>query len=309
MGSFENFTEENADQLAKNKKKRNEERKAVEVEKIMSDTEESISRMPEVQKIIDNAAEGAVANKREKTELDWKHRNEINELQEVADTDPLTELNNRRGFDRYISKKQIAIQKEEIAFAHREKSLAFERREKLFDIFIIDLDKFKNVNNTYGHIAGDKVLKKIARIIENELRSSRDIVARFGGEEFIVAVENDGGNSVEIAERIRKSIQEAHIEYDGNEISVTASIGVTPYFSEIDDMLNIADKALYVAKGEKNKIEEEEFAIDGEFPTQAESRNQIWYFDKGSEKYIKYEKSNTDDKLSEIDDVALKQVA
>ncbi|MEA3322974.1 MAG: GGDEF domain-containing protein [Patescibacteria group bacterium] len=309
MSSFEKFTEANAEQLVKNKEKREKERKDVAIKETVGDAEESVSNMPEVQKIIDNAAESAVTSKRKKTESDWKHRNEVNELKEYAKTDPLTELSNRRGFDEYISKKQIAIQKEEIAFAHREKSLALERREKLFDIFIIDLDKFKDVNDTYGHLAGDEVLKKTARIIESQLRSSRDIVARFGGEEFIVAVERDGGNLVKIAERIRESIQKSYIEHDGNEISVTASIGVAPYGANVNDMLDVADKALYIAKGEMDKIEKEDLAIDGNVPTQAESRNQVWYFDNSSEKYTKYEKSDTDDGSQAMSDVELKKVA
>ncbi len=309
MSSFENFNEANAKQLAKNKAKREEERKSAEVEKTLGDTKESIASMPEVQKIAEDSAERLVVSKRETTQSNWERRAKVNELKEDAETDPLTGLNNRRGFDKYISKKQIAIQKEEVAFAHREKSLALERREKLFDVFIIDLDKFKDVNDTYGHLAGDVMLKEVASTIQNELRSSRDIVARFGGEEFIVAVERDGGNLVEIAERIRESIQKIQIEHDGNKISVTASVGVAPYNANVNDMLDIADKALYIAKGEGDKINKEGLAIDGNIPTQEEARNQVWYFDNSSEKYEKYEKSDIDDESSEINDIALEKVA
>ncbi len=289
MNSFENFTVNNEEQLAKNKKKRDKERKEKEKKKIVDSTNEAIVSMPEVKVMLNSAAKGITVSKREKSEADWKHRTETNELREDAETDPLTGLNNRRGFEKYIAKKKKSIQREETAFARLGKEMTSERREKLFNIFIVDLDKFKNVNDTYGHDAGDKALIEVSHAMQEELRRSNDMVARWGGEEFIVVVQDDDNNkATEVADRLRQTVEDLSIEYNGEKVPVTVSIGVAPYLEDVRDMYKVADQALYVAKGNNEKIQKEGLRINGETLTEETSRNQVWYLDKDSGEYTKY---------------------
>ena len=120
---------------------------------------------------------------------------------------------------------------------------------------ILDIDHFKNVNDTYGHLAGDKVLITIANALKNNMRIE-DFSARFGGEEFIIILENcDALNAKEKAEFLREKIQEA----DTNGVQVTSSFGICELdenHTDFDSLLKDADKALYKAKENgRNKVE------------------------------------------------------
>jgi diguanylate cyclase (GGDEF)-like protein len=123
---------------------------------------------------------------------------------------------------------------------------------------MLDIDHFKNVNDTYGHAAGDAVLRELAQRIESQVRVS-DIAARYGGEEFVVllpATEIESGTL--LAERVRKAVSASPIEIGrGNSITITASIGLASIapIRDIDDLktageslLARADVALYSAK-------------------------------------------------------------
>lgn len=126
-------------------------------------------------------------------------------------------------------------------------------------LFMLDIDHFKHINDTYGHKGGDLVLKKLAMICQQVLREV-DIVGRIGGEEFAVLLpETDKDQAFEVAERLRDAIATTEVAIEnGLPVRFTASIGVTSLISKdenLDVLLNIADKALYQAKnGGRNKV-------------------------------------------------------
>jgi diguanylate cyclase (GGDEF)-like protein len=159
------------------------------------------------------------------------------ELERLANTDYLTKLYNRRRF--------FHAAEEEF-----EKAL---RGEKTLSITLIDLDYFKRVNDTHGHLIGDRVLVHVAQLIRMYCRVS-DTAARYGGEEFIVLHPSiDSKSAFQIAENIRKEVEANPFFHENGEIDVTLSAGVVDTRScrdcpRIDDLLALVDKALYRAK-------------------------------------------------------------
>lgn len=160
-----------------------------------------------------------------------------NELFELATTDHLTGLLNRRSFmDRLETELNRCI-----------------RLRRPLGLLIADIDFFKKINDTYGHRAGDEVLKNFAGILKKNLRVY-DFAGRYGGEEFIVClVECDIEESFKVAERLRTEVQSQSMfrTEDNREIFVTASFGVTALEQEpksIDQLIKEADEALYKAK-------------------------------------------------------------
>lgn len=134
-------------------------------------------------------------------------------------------------------------------------------RENLsISVVMIDLDYFKSINDTYGHVIGDKVLRDFATIVKSYMRSeSMDWMGRYGGEEFILMLNNADENIARnIAERIRKKISDSVFRYDDIEIRITCSLGI--YSSKgkdikMDDVVEMADRNLYKAKASgRNKI-------------------------------------------------------
>ena len=128
-------------------------------------------------------------------------------------------------------------------------------------IIMADIDYFKKVNDTYGHIAGDLTLKNVSKILLSCIKRENDWIARFGGEEFIICMP---GANLEIAKKtaecMRKSIENASIKYEGKDISVTVSFGIYSLKSKgnenADDLLKYADEKLYLAKRNgRNRIE------------------------------------------------------
>lgn len=118
-------------------------------------------------------------------------------------------------------------------------------------ILMMDMDFFKTINDTYGHAAGDMVLQEVAKIIKGCTRCT-DIAARYGGEEFVMLLDNtDTAHAAEIAERIRKHVEDTVIIYDGKEIKTTISIGISSHLHDFEsphDLVGRADKALYESK-------------------------------------------------------------
>ncbi len=161
----------------------------------------------------------------------------------LALIDPLTGLYNRRYFEEFME-KQLAIA---------------ERNNQPLSMIILDLDNFKNFNDTYGHDAGDMALKTIAHTINKNIRAS-DIGVRYGGEEFIIVLPNTGKkNAFEVAERIRNSIEINKIPvFRDKKIAITASLGIATYGIDADSIETLiakADNALYNAKKSgKNKV-------------------------------------------------------
>ena len=157
------------------------------------------------------------------------------DLQEQATTDPLTGILNRRAF---------------FDKAQREQQRTHRYQRKL-SVLMMDLDFFKSINDNYGHLGGDEILKIFAQEAEKPLRTS-DLIGRVGGEEFAVILpETDLERAVKIAERIRLRVQDISVPIGQLEIHFTVSIGVSEMMSEetdINSALNRADKALYRAK-------------------------------------------------------------
>lgn len=155
--------------------------------------------------------------------------------------DELTGILNRRGFFNILKPLSHLAQRSNLNIA----------------IVMIDIDHFKKVNETYGHSRGDEVLLKIANILKNNIRTS-DIVARYGGEEFIIYLSSvDPNSTYNIAEKIRKKVEEETTD----DIPVTISGGLSygpltkKVEEEIVDYINKADACLYEAKGSgRNKI-------------------------------------------------------
>jgi diguanylate cyclase (GGDEF)-like protein len=138
-------------------------------------------------------------------------------------------------------------------------------RKQPLSVILLDIDNFKKINDTYGHPAGDMVLKKTAAIMLAFIRKRRpfreiDFAARYGGEEFIIMLRKAGlREAAEVAaERIRKKIEGTKFEWEGKQISVTVSLGVAtlrPGENVPDAMVHRADAALYRAKeAGKNRV-------------------------------------------------------
>ena len=119
-------------------------------------------------------------------------------------------------------------------------------------IAIIDIDFFKNINDEYGHLAGDFVLKEISKLIKNNIRIKSDWIARYGGEEFLVLFKNTAKEDAYILSKRIKSIVEGKIiKYNNIEIKITISVGVASLSKKVNTMnrlISIADKKLYKAK-------------------------------------------------------------
>ena len=116
----------------------------------------------------------------------------------------------------------------------------------------MDIDNFKKINDTYGHLTGDTILKRLAAVLQETVRKI-DIPARYGGEEFVVILpETDKENACVIAERIRKNISEIVVKIDENQnLSPTVSMGIAQYSTdgqEAKELINAADTALYHSK-------------------------------------------------------------
>jgi diguanylate cyclase (GGDEF)-like protein len=131
------------------------------------------------------------------------------------------------------------------------------RYGSLLSVVLFDIDDFKKVNDTYGHLAGDAVLQKLAELFKGSLRAI-DIVGRYGGEEFLAMLpETDGINGYIVAERFRERIEKETFAYGEETIKITISGGVAQYTSgmDVNKLIKVADDNLYAAKREgKNRI-------------------------------------------------------
>lgn len=189
-------------------------------------------------------------NRQLKEKLEEKEK-EIKELKEVMICDPLTGLFNRRYFENHL--KDLI---EEIKHPLKE---GIERREEKIEklsLLFIDIDNFKKINDTYGHLAGDKVLKMVSNKLKENVRAE-DLVCRWGGEEILVALVDSGVDEAKKkAEFLRKRIEDLEIEREKS-IKPTVSIGVAE-LTEDDDfnsLIEKSDKAMYEAKRRgKNKV-------------------------------------------------------
>ncbi len=133
------------------------------------------------------------------------------------------------------------------------------RHTSPLSLVIFDVDHFKSVNDTYGHLAGDAVLVKLAKIASDSVRGE-DLFARYGGEEFVVLCRGISmGQAAHLGERLRAKVEEAEFVHEGEKMSVTISVGVAG-FPEIpvgsgQDLIQAADTALYAAKNHgRNRV-------------------------------------------------------
>lgn len=162
-----------------------------------------------------------------------------NRLQHLSTTDGLTQISNRAFFDQSLQTE------------HRRAT----RMGTSLSVILFDIDHFKNVNDTYGHPAGDECLRAVGEVLRAKVLRGEDVVARYGGEEFVLLrVNANMSNSLAVAEELRAAIENLCLDIEGQTIRFTASFGVaidTPTGnSNAQDLVNDADKALYRAKSE-----------------------------------------------------------
>ncbi|RME15772.1 MAG: GGDEF domain-containing protein [Bdellovibrio sp.] len=159
-----------------------------------------------------------------------------NQAELAARLDPLTGAFNRRGFDeKYLSMCRKA-----------------KENQKVFSLVVFDIDDFKKVNDQYGHLAGDKVLKTLSSHIKNNLLRESDILGRLGGEEFAIILSRcslENGKSV--VERIRQEVENLKIPYEDKTLSVTVSMGLGEFNEGVEDpheFLKSVDEVAYESK-------------------------------------------------------------
>ena len=166
-------------------------------------------------------------------ELAWSYQ----EVDRRSRTDALTGLFNRMHFGEQLQRTLTDA----------------ERSGQPVSLVLVDIDHFKRVNDTWGHEAGDAVLKHVARILQEGVRSE-DVCVRYGGEEIaMLLAHTDTAHALEIAERLRSRIAATVVRHAGAEIAVTASFGLATYPESVkgrDRLFPAADKALYIAKHE-----------------------------------------------------------
>lgn len=166
----------------------------------------------------------------------------IDGLCDLSLRDPLTGLANRRQFQ--------AVLEREIDRVTRSGEAAL--------LLMLDIDHFKRVNDTYGHPAGDKVIQLVAEVVREVIRES-DIAGRYGGEEFVVLLPDvDKIGARLFAERLRQLVEALVVDYEGQEIRFTISLGVADLGQRTQDhqqLIDWADRALYQSKhGGRNQV-------------------------------------------------------
>jgi diguanylate cyclase (GGDEF)-like protein len=165
------------------------------------------------------------------------------ELARLSNTDVLTGLYNRRYFDDALEREWKRSG----------------RDNHFLSVILMDIDYFKNINDSHGHQVGDKYLRKIAEVLTSVFKRDSDIVARYGGEEFIVMLPGiDADHALQLAEEARRKIASMAVNHQGEKVRATISSGIVcriPDFnSRPDSIISGADKALYMAKqGGRNR--------------------------------------------------------
>lgn len=162
--------------------------------------------------------------------------------EKLARQDPLTGLYNRRAFFEHGAAIDDMVQ----------------RYGQLYSIVMLDIDHFKNVNDSYGHAVGDLALTSIASLMKKHARTS-DIPARIGGEEFaIILPQTEMSSAVNLAERLRQAVEETSFAFENGEFFITVSLGVTECGESscsVEEVILRADKALYQAKEQgRNRV-------------------------------------------------------
>lgn len=158
-------------------------------------------------------------------------------LQRLSRTDRLTGLNNRGFWEENLEQEFLRSQ----------------RSKRPASLIMLDIDHFKNFNDTHGHSAGDDVLRAVSNQIKTSQRTT-DIAGRYGGEEFaIILPDTDGQQALAVAERLRQQISKLQLAWDAQLLNITVSIGISEYHTEMpayQAWIEHADTALYKAKAE-----------------------------------------------------------
>lgn len=201
---------------------------------IVRDITERRKLQDEVQKQVEKLKKTNAILNRQRLQL--KEANTV--LETMATTDGLTRLKNHRTFQEFINQEFIRARETGDALS----------------VMLLDIDHFKQYNDTFGHIAGDDVLKKVAKILMQNARGT-DFVARYGGEEFVVVLPyTDAEFATKAAERFRKAIEKSK----WTNRAITASIGVSTLTEEIQNtatLIHAADQALYHSKASgRNRV-------------------------------------------------------
>ncbi len=169
-------------------------------------------------------------------------KEELDKYKEMAIIDELTGIFNRRGI--------LDLLKREVARS--------ERFNLPLSIAMVDVDDFKRINDTFGHVTGDKVLKAVALIMKSAIRRI-DMLGRYGGEEFLIIFPNTPKDNARVAaEKLRKEVESHKFKYRDQEFRVTISLGVAEYTygDSVEVLISKADEALYKAKrAGKNRVE------------------------------------------------------
>lgn len=164
------------------------------------------------------------------------------QLRQLSTTDYLTQMRNRGTWEESLKQEFNRLQR----YSQHQSSL-----------IMCDIDHFKRINDTYGHAAGDLVIKSVAEIIRKSLRST-DIAGRYGGEEFaILLLDTTEDQAGYLAERIRRKISETEVVYNNKPIKFTMSFGLaerTPGIQEYVQWMKAADKALYTSKAQGRNL-------------------------------------------------------
>lgn len=157
------------------------------------------------------------------------------EIYRLMTTDGLTQLHNKRHFDEMLDR--------EVARAKRYK--------RSFSLLLFDIDHFKNINDRFGHLAGDTMLRQLGAVLLGRLRVN-DVVARIGGEEFALITPEVGVEGAkELAGKIKRLIADTRFEFEGARVDVTVSVGVAewqPHYEDAVDIFKAADTKMYEAK-------------------------------------------------------------
>lgn len=157
------------------------------------------------------------------------------EIYRLMTTDGLTQLNNKRYFDEVLDK--------EVARAKRYK--------RTFSLLVFDIDHFKEINDRFGHLAGDAILRQLGAVLKGRLRVN-DVLARIGGEEFaLITPEVALDGAKELGGKINRLIADTRFEFEGTRVEVTISVGVAewqPHYEDAWDLHKVADDRMYEAK-------------------------------------------------------------
>ena len=176
---------------------------------------------------------GAVETFRDDS-AEMAEKNVLQELRKAASLDPLTELLNRRFIE---TKLQASIEE-------------LRRHGMAFGIIFCDIDRFKEINDTYGHITGDAVLRMVAGTLSENIRAY-DLAARWGGEEFLLVIAHVAGKRlIKIANKLRTLVKNSFVERDGRIISVSVTMGATMASPEetLESLVKRADALMYAGK-------------------------------------------------------------